>query len=356
MKFNTKCVKAFYQTHENGASTPNLNLAVVFNMSDKNHFFYRRYNSTNNLQLAKALRNLYELPKDFPVMFTNCGLTAYTAVCKYYKNKRKIVSQDVDDECQSAIRDTFGETIFINVNKIDNFLFRDGDILFVEPLSNPMLKKYDIKHICEIAHKQNVIVIVDNSILSVVNYNPFNDGVDIVIESGTKWLCGSGDAMLGIILGLEIPQITWQNYGLNPNPLDCYLVQKGIPTLPIRINQIKKTAKKVFEYIKTITNYVIFDERIGIITFCLGDKEFQKEFCKNLQIFFWGAAFGQNCSTIQNSDFKRIKFLPKPFNWCLRLSIGLEDSEDLIADIQQAYKKTYLEKKGQILENGIIPI
>lgn len=345
--FNTKCVKAFYKTNHMGASLPDLNLSILYSLNNKNQIIYRRYNSSNNLDLIKAINSLYNRPSNGPITLTNCGLSAYTAICKFYKNQRKVVAYDLDDECQQAIRDTFGETIFIDMSKVDDFIFKDGDLVFIEPLSNPMLVSYDVKHICEVAHKANTIVIADNSILSVANYNPFDDGVDIVLESGTKWLSGSGDAMLGMLIGIEIPNEIWQYYGLNPNPIDCYLAQKGIPTLPIRMEYIRKNAKPITEYLETLTKYIVHDDRIGLITFCLGDVNFQDEFCKNLKIIFWGAAFGQSNSTIQSSNYKKISFLPEPFNWCLRMSVGLENSEDIISDIKQAYKKTLESKVGK---------
>lgn len=348
--FSTKCVKAFYNINEDGAALPSLNLSVLYNLSDDKGIIYRRYGSTNNLKLAKAINSIYNRPDNTPVTFTNCGLTAYTFLCKCYLNRRRVVAYDLDDECQQAIRDIYGETVFLDMAKVDEFDFRKGDIVFAEPLSNPMLVPYDIKHICELAHKAEAIVVIDNSLLSVANYNPFDDDADIVLESGTKWLSGSGDAMLGILIGVEVPQSLFQYYGLNPNPLDCYLVHKGIPTLPIRMKRIRESAKPVADYIKTLTKYVSYDNRIGMITFCLGDYDFQTEFCRNLKVFFWGAAFGQSNSTIQNSNFKKISYAPPPFNYCLRVSVGLEDSEDLIEDIKQAYEKAILSKKGRLIK------
>lgn len=336
--FNTKCVHSYFQPHTNGACLPSINLSVIYNLGEPNTMCYRRYDSDNGRQLSKAIQELYSTDKN--VVLTNCGLTAYVYMCLRYPNARRVVTYDLDDECQGAIRNIKGETVFLDMDKIDTFNFKDGDIVFAEPISNPMLKPYDIKHICEVAHKHNALVVVDNSLLSVANYNPFNDGADVVLESGTKWLSGSGDTMLGILIGVDIPQVLYQIHGLTPNPLDCYLVHKGIPTLPIRMARIRETAKPVAEFIKTLTPYVAYDDRIGMITFCLGDNEFQHEFCSHLKIFFWGAVFGQNNSTIQNSDFRRVAYLPPPFNWCLRVSCGLEDSKDLIADLKQAYEKT----------------
>jgi cystathionine gamma-synthase len=296
------------------------------------------------------MNNLYNRPDDTPVTFTNCGLTAYTFMCKRYPNHRRVVSYDLDDECQQAIRDMQGEIVFIDMSKVDDFKFREGDIVFAEPISNPMFTKYDVKHICEIAHKSGAIVCIDNSLLSPANYNPFDDGADIVLESGTKWLSGSGDAMLGILVGVDTPESIYHYHGLSPNPLDCYLVQKGIPTLPIRLKRVRESSKSVVEYIKTLTQYVSYDDRLGMITFCLGDNEFQFNFCRNLKVFFWGAIFGQNNSTIQCSDFRRVSYLESPFNWCIRVSVGLEDPEDLINDLKQAYEKTLISKVGRVLK------
>lgn len=345
--FNTKCVQAFYGVHTGGANLPDLNLSVIYNLKNRESDCYRRYGSANNKQLAKAMNSLYNRPADTPITFTNCGLTAYIFMCLRYQGHRRVVSYDLDDECQQAVRSMQGETVFVDLAKVNEFSFREGDVVFAEPISNPMLVRYDLKYICEIAHKAGAIVCVDNSLLSPANYNPFDDGADIVLESGTKWLSGSGDAMLGILVGVDIPKIIYQYHGLNPNPLDCYLVQKGIPTLPIRMKRIRESAKHVAEYIKSLTKYVSYDERLGMITFCIGDIEFQNKFCSFLKIFFWGPVFGQNNSTIQCSDFRKVAYLPPPFNWCLRISVGLEDSEDLIADLKQSYKKTVLSKVGR---------
>ena len=337
--FNTKCVQAFYGINNKGANLPDLNLSVIYNLGEVESICYRRYGSSNGQQLAKAMNALYNRPENTPVTFTNCGLTAYVFMCLRYPNARRIVSYDLDDECQQAIRNIQGETIFLDMNKIDDFKFQNGDILFTEPISNPMLITYDLKHICNVAHKGGAIVCVDNSLLSPANYNPFDDGADVVLESGTKWLSGSGDAMLGILVGVDIPSLIYQYHGLSPNPLDCYLVQKGIPTLPLRMKRIRESAKYVAEYVKSITKYVAYDERLGMITCCLGDVDFQREVCKNLKVFFWGAVFGQSNSTAQSSNFGRVAYLPPPFNWCLRLSVGLEDYEDLVEDLKQAYEK-----------------
>lgn len=347
--FNTKCVQAFYGTNTNGANLPDLNLSVIYNLGSNSGHCYRRYGSNNNDSLAKALNNLYDRPEETPVTFTNCGLTAYTFMCLRYPGKRRIVSYDLDDECQQAVRNVQGETIFWDLAKIDELKIQEGDIIFAEPISNPMLVPYNIKHICEVAHKYKAIVCVDNSLLSVANYNPFDDGADIVLESGTKWLSGSGDAMLGILIGVDIPQVLYQYHGLTPNPLDCYLVQKGIPTLPLRMKRIRESAKPVADYIKTLTKYVSYDDRLGMITFCLGDVTFQNIFCSYLKVFFWGPVFGQSNSTIQCSDFRKVSYLEPPFNWCLRISVGLEDPEDLIEDIKQAYQKSLDSKKGKVL-------
>lgn len=348
--FNTKCVQAFYGINEKGANLPDLNLSVIYNLGTPGNHCYRRYGSNNNDQLAKAMNSLYNRPENTPVTFTNCGLTAYIFMCLRYEGHRRVVSYDLDDECQHAIRNLKGETVFWDLAKIDDFKFREGDIVFAEPISNPMLVTYNLKHICEVAHKYKAIVCVDNSLLSPANYNPFDDGADIVLESGTKWLSGSGDAMLGILIGVDIPRILYQYHGLTPNPLDCYLVQKGIPTLPLRMKRIRESAKLVADYIKSLTQYVSYDERLGMITCCLGDTKFQNELCKYLKVFFWGAVFGQSNSTIQCSDFRKVAYLPPPFNWCLRLSVGLEDPEDLIEDFKQAYEKALASKKGKVIK------
>jgi len=352
MDFTTRCVHAFFgHDLHNGANLPNINFSVIYSLGDPGRpSCYRRYNNANSESLAAAMRSIYGLPEDFPVTITNCGLSAFIYLCMKFEGSRRVVTADLDDECLEAMRAFKGETVTLDMDKVEDFAFRSNDLVFAEPISNPMLKPYDAKRICEAAHKAGAKVVIDNSLLSVANYNPFDDGADIVLESGTKWLCGSGDAMLGILLGVDTKGKYYQIHGVNPSPIDCYLVQKGIPTLPFRMARIRETGAVVADWVKSVTPYYSHDPRIGLVTFCLGDTEFQKTFCSKLKLIFWGPVFGQSNTTIQASNFVKVSYLPPPMNWCLRLSCGLEDGNDLVEDLKQAYEAALASGRGRTIK------
>lgn len=348
--FATKCVQAYFGHHEEGANLPSLNFSVIYDLNVQQLECYRRYGSSNARSLAKAMRSLYDRPDDFPVSITNTGLAAYCMLCLIFSNARRICAYDMDDECLQGVKSMPGQTLQIDLNKAEDFTFHAGDLVFAEPISNPMLHPYDVKKICDLAHRAGAKVCVDNSLLSVVNYNPFDDGADIVLESGTKWLCGNGDAMLGIIIGADTKGRIFQTHGFTPSPIDCYLVQKGIPTMPLRMKRIKETGAKVYEYVKSITPYVSYDPRIGMVTFCVGDVAFQKELCKRCKVMFWGAVFGQSNTVIHSSNFGRVAYLPPPYNWCTRISCGLEDPDDLVADLKQAFEGAVASGVGRMIK------
>lgn len=329
----TKCVQAFYNSI-NKASTPNLNLSVAYNLDTPYSEVYRRYKYPSLITLSNTIKDLYERVDNTSVVFTNCGISTYNFIYMCYPKHRFILSKDLDKECKELIESLTIFTKTIDINKLEEEQLTDNDIIIVDSLTNEILISHDIKHICEIAHKYKSKVVVDNSVLSCINYNPFKDNADIVIESGTKWLSGFGDALLGIVIGADVPERLHRYHGLLPNPLDVYLVQKGITTLPMRMNLHRENSKQVLEYIKTICKDYRYDNRVGIIVFTLNQSNSHATFCCNTKLITHAAVFGQVNSTMFS---RRLEYIDEPFKRHIRLSVGLESPKDIINDLKLAY-------------------
>ena len=126
-------------------------------------------------------------------------------------------------------------------------------LIYFETPTNPLLSIVDIELIVSIAKSQNILSMIDNTFASPVNQNPINFGVDIVVHSGTKYLGGHSDLSFGVVIGkkglVDTVLKTAINYGANLNPFDCYLIERSLKTLDVRVKRQNENAKVLAEYL-----------------------------------------------------------------------------------------------------------
>ncbi|EPE3793647.1 trans-sulfuration enzyme family protein [Campylobacter lari] len=222
----------------------------------------------------------------------------------------------------------------------------------------------DLPKLCEIAHKHNIPVAIDNTYSSGYFLNPLELGVDISVIAATKYLSGHSDVTMGIVV---INEKEWKNFdklpealGFTTSPDDAYLVLRGMRTLDVRMKAHEKSADEVVEFLqsrkevktifypklKTHPNHEVFmrDHKgaNGMVTIEFADgisKEQAIKFVDNLEYFSIGASWGgyESLATVTTPPRTATDWSARgPF---VRFHIGLEDSKDLIADLKQAFEK-----------------
>ncbi|ACM63642.1 cystathionine beta-lyase [Campylobacter lari] len=222
----------------------------------------------------------------------------------------------------------------------------------------------DLPKLCEIAHKYNIPVAIDNTYSSGYFFNPLEYGADISVIAATKYLSGHSDVTMGIVITNEKE---WQNFdklpealGFTTSPDDCYLVLRGMRTLDVRMRAHEKSADEVVEFLqsrkevktifypklKTHPNHEVFmrDHKgaNGMVTIEFADdisKEQAILFVDSLEYFSIGASWGgyESLATVTTPPRTATDWSKRgPF---VRFHIGLEDSKDLIADLKQAFEK-----------------
>ena len=307
------------------------------------------------------------------------GLAAIDAVVKLLSSGDEIVA--VDDIYGGAFRlfthiyQKFGISIrYVDTSKAENVAAAIGPktkLIWLESPSNPTLKISDIKSIAAIAKTNNVLLCVDNTFASPVLQNPIKLGADIVIHSATKYLAGHSDLIAGLVvtktkeLGEQIRFI--QNAsGAILSPQDSFLVIRGIETLDLRVRQHCKNAQILAEALAenehidqifypglpTHPNHNIAAQQQsgfgGIISFTLKNDSIEaaKSVVTNTQYFKLAESLGGVKSLISHSATMTHKSIPNDqrraagvADSLIRLSVGLENVEDLILDIEQALKK-----------------
>jgi cystathionine beta-lyase len=242
-------------------------------------------------------------------------------------------------------------------------------LLYIESPTNPLLRIADIRALANLAHRHGALLCVDNSAMSPYLQNPLDLGADIVVHSATKYLCGHSDVTAGVV-ALRRPDLAEQIYfvqngeGSALGPFDCYLLLRGIKTLKIRYDAQQANAAKIAKhlvahaavkrvYFPGLENHPGHELHAkqargagALISFETGSFAFSKQFVEATQIFRISVSFGSINSSISLPGCMSHASIPAEVRKerCLatdlvRLSVGIEDADDLIQDLDRAFER-----------------
>ncbi|WP_391558000.1 cystathionine gamma-synthase family protein [Robertmurraya sp.] len=284
-----------------------------------------------------------------------------------------------------SVKDTYGGTnkifteflphIDVNVTlcttgnheEIEAEVAKGCKVLYLESPTNPTLKITDIERMVKAGKAVGALVIIDNTFATPINQNPIQFGVDIVIHSATKFLSGHADAMGGVVCGPKELMEKVYHYreinGATMDPWSAYLILRGMKTLKLRVRQQEKSAMEIARYLKnqkhveevfypgleTHRNHHIAKKQMkgfgGIVSFVLKEEmEAIKILLPKLQYANRAGNLGavetiygpaRTTSHVECTLEER-KELGIP-EGLVRISVGIEDTEDLIADLEQAF-------------------
>ena len=242
-------------------------------------------------------------------------------------------------------------------------------MIWLETPTNPLLKLCDIKAISKIAQKRDLITVVDNTFASPYLQNPLNLGADVVVHSTTKYLGGHSDVVGGAIMLsnaklYEKLRFSQNAIGAVPSPFDCFLVLRGTKTLALRMEKHSQNAMEIAVYLNThpLVEKVIYPGLEshpqhnlakkqmrgfgGMVSFYLKKEVDSKRFLGKLKIIALAESLGGVESLISKPAVMTHGCLPQKErdrigikDNLLRLSVGIEDPEDLKADLKQALQK-----------------
>ena len=236
----------------------------------------------------------------------------------------------------------------------------------------------DLEKICAIAKRNNLISVVDNTFLTPVLQQPAKFGADIVVHSATKYLNGHGDVVAGIVCGSadminEIKMTTLKDIGATMSPHDAWLIMRGLKTLPIRMERHCSNAQAVAEFLQQhpIVSQVYYPglkshsgnkfigkqmkSAGGVIAFeldtCLAGGA---SFINDTQLFSIAVSLGDAESLIQHpASMTHSTYSPEELeeagisDTLIRVSVGLENVEDIISDLAQALAKVTTVNKAE---------
>lgn len=395
-KIKTKCVHAGNDicNSNNAVNTPiymtsnytidmTSNQTIDMNLLDTNDFelplFYQRDKSINQWVLEKKIAFVCGT-EDCLVLASGTSALSGTFLTFLHKNEHAIVSKVSYQSTRTSIQKLIGGHFDIDVDLVDTTDITQVEaaikpntrLIHIETPGNPTTELSDLEAIATLAHQHGILVSVDATFASPICLNPFDFGADLVIHSMTKYINGHGDALGGCIAGKkdlieQLRESALVNYGGVLSPFNAWLVARGMATLPLRMKQHCDSAMALATYLesKPYVKYVRYpglkshpqhDLAKKIMTggfsgmLCFGLKNgmsAEMQFMNSLKMTVNAASLGDTETLITYlGDFYPpvVENLSDPYrHGLLRVSTGLEDVEDIIADFQNAFKACGLE-------------
>jgi methionine-gamma-lyase len=292
---------------------------------------------------------------DHAVVSDSTYIAAYRLLHELLPGKYKIASTLVDTR---------------DLNAVKAAVQSNTKLIHIETPSNPTLKISDIRAIAKIAHDTGALLSVDNTFASPYNQRPLTLGADLCVESLTKYINGHGDAMGGAVIGSKtlidkIRADAMVNVGGVISPFNAWLIMRGAVSLPLRMRQHNQSAMEVANFLeshaavrfvaypglKSHNGHAAAASQMehgfgGVMAFGLrADHDAHNRFVSHLKVVTSAVSLGHDESLIVflGENDERQYLYPEDFHGgFFRLSIGLEDTEDIIEDIRQALEKTNL--------------
>ena len=255
------------------------------------------------------------------------------------------------------------ESTFVDMTDLDqvrNAIKPNTKMIFIETPSNPLLKITDIEKVSKIGKDSGIITIADNTWPSPIGLRPLDFGIDITIHSTTKYFGGHGDVTGGIVVTRNSDDLSTKirdiqiNGGAIPSPFDCWLILRGIKTLPHRMRVHSESANRLaeflqahpqvdrvyFPWLKTNPGYDIAKGQMelsgGMLSFQpTGNSDRAYRVAAKTKLFTRATSLGTYLSLIEHRASIEGPETQAPDN-LLRISVGLENIEDLIEDMNQA--------------------
>lgn len=255
--------------------------------------------------------------------------------------------------------------------EIESLIRPETSVIYVESPINPTMEIVDLELVFQVAKERGIRVVVDNTFCSPYLQQPLELGADFVLHSATKYLNGHGDVIAGVLVGKDAEEMhtirmsTQKDYGGIISPFDAWLILRGLKTLHVRMERHVKNAEKLVAYLKTVPQVekilYPFDEGHpqveiakkqmkaggGLVSFVVkGETAAAQKFLNALELIHVAVSLGDAETLIQHPATMTHSVVPEADriamgidNGMVRLSAGLEDVDDLIADLKQAFQQ-----------------
>lgn len=378
MKFNTKTIHAGQKPEEtSGAVMPPIFQTSTYAQEAPNQhkgYDYARVGNPTRTALEKMIAGLEGA--DEAACFSS-GVAAMDALMKMLRPGDHVVT--TNDLYGGSYRlftkvfEPYGiDFTFVDMTDLEQVreaITPQTKLMWIETPTNPLLRIVDIKALVDLAKPKNILTVVDNTFASPYLQRPLEFGADAVLHSATKYLAGHSDVIHGAVASsneeiMENLRFQTKTSGAVPGPMDCYLTLRGIKTLSVRVQRSVDNAKQIASFLDSHDEVasVLYpglsshpqhdlakkqmDDFGAMLSFTLKDDSIEAatKFMSNTNIFTLAESLGGVESLISHPASMTHGSIPKDVrekaglkDSLIRISVGIEDAEDLIEDLKQAF-------------------
>ena len=381
MKFGTKVIHSGLQTDPSTGAiiTPIYQTSTYVQKKPGDNMGFE-YSRTANPTRSALEANIAAIENGQYAICYSSGMGAADAIIKLLSPGDEIIAiKDIYGGTYRMFEQVFSKfnlhfdyTDLSDSNSIKLKISKNTKLIWIETPSNPLMNIIDIKAVKEaIVSFKNIIIVVDNTFATPVLQNPLDIGADIVLHSATKYLGGHSDLIMGaLVLNNQVIYeklfLITKSCGAVPGPMDCFLALRGIKTLNIRMMKHCQNAIEINTFLSTVPqvdtiywpgrkdhpNHLIAKKQMrkfgGMISFTLKNNSFDKAITliSSTKLFKLAESLGGVESLISHPASMTHASIPKEervknnlSESLIRISIGIEEPEDLINDLKQAFSR-----------------
>ena len=379
--FNTKVIHEGQKPEEPfGAVSLPIYQTSPFKQNEFGEYIFD-YSRADNPTRQNLEKNIASLEGGIGAIAFSSGMAAISSICQLFKSGDELIFTNNVYGGTFRLMEKIMKRFSLKVKWVDTSslkniqenINKNTKMIFIETPTNPMMTMSDIKEISKIVKKNEIILTVDNTFMSPFFQRPLEIGADIVVHSTTKYIGGHSDIIGGMVIVknnqeiLDDLRFIQMSVGAVPGPFDCWLTQRSIKTLPVRMerhntnaieiaNLLDKSNKINKVYYPGLSSHPQHDLAKkqhmningqygfgGMISLELDSIAMAKKFVKNLKIFTLAESLGGVESLVCHPATMTHASIPKDIRdrigiteGLLRLSVGIEDIDDLKNDILDA--------------------
>ncbi|EQC1056618.1 TPA: cystathionine gamma-synthase [Providencia rettgeri] len=361
-----------------GCVVPPIYLSSTYNFTDFNEPRAHDYSRRGNPGRDIVQKTLAQLEGGSGAVMTNSGMSALHLLCTVFLQPGDLLVAPHD--CYGGSYRLFNsqsqrgayQVQFVDQSDesaLRAALAKKPKLVLIETPSNPLLRIFDIQHIAQLAHDVGALVVVDNTFLSPILQQPLSLGADFVVHSCTKYLNGHSDIVAGVVIAKEEKwaiELAWwaNNIGVTGGAFDSYLLLRGIRTLSPRVLQQQQNAQEIVKYLKSQPlvkklYYPALEDHPGyeialkqqkgfgaMLSFeFAGDESQLRHFLRSLSLFTLAESLGgvetliSHTATMTHAGMSaEARAQAGITDSLLRISVGIEDPQDLITDLDHAFQ------------------
>ncbi len=375
LDFESRCVHGQGELyHTTGAVSVPIFQSATFRhpgVGQSTGFDYARLQNPTRASLEQIVA---QLEGGTDAIACSTGMAAVTTVMELFAPGDHIIASDDlyggshrlfhNISMKNGISFDFVDTA--HLERVETLVRAETKALFVETPTNPMMQVTDLAAAARLCKAHGMLLVVDNTFLTPYFQNPLALGADVVVHSGTKFLCGHNDTLAGFLVVAdpalsERLRFLYKTTGACLSPFDSWLLIRSIKTLPIRMERQQETAGKIAQWLAgaekvrqvhyvglpTHPGYEVSKQQArgfgAMISFVVDQEETAVRLLERLSVIQYAESLGGVESLMTypmlqtHADVPQAEREAKGITECLlRLSVGLESAEDLIADLAQA--------------------